>query len=302
MQIHGLRRRVETARAGGSGSGIIVHMLRFRISRYVAAAILAALTISVASSDVPAATTPATASASNWEIATAKPDAAIRLYAGPSLSSHVYTQLNNRDYRGFPTTLSVVSTKIVGTSAQTATGQTGGTAVTSQTGGTGVTGGTGKLWLRVVTASYQQGGPISLDNKLVWVPASEVDVSHTGYSVSVSLSRRTLILRDHGKVKGDWTVGIGAPDSPTPTGRYEITERVSGQSYCGCDVYGPGILGLSAMQLYGPEVPGQIALHGTNDPASIGADVSNGCIHCPPALISLLLRKLPLGTPVFISG
>jgi lipoprotein-anchoring transpeptidase ErfK/SrfK len=45
-----------------------------------------------------------------------------------------------------------------------------------------------------------------------------------------------------------------------------------------------------------------IGLHGTNEPDSIGRDVSHGCIRLRNRDITALAEKLPLGTPVRILG
>ena len=45
---------------------------------------------------------------------------------------------------------------------------------------------------------------------------------------------------------------------------------------------------------------GQVGIHGTNDPSSIGQDVSHGCIRVPNEVISQLNELLPLGTPVVV--
>ena len=47
---------------------------------------------------------------------------------------------------------------------------------------------------------------------------------------------------------------------------------------------------------------GVIGLHGTNDPSSIGGDVSSGCIRMQNDVIERLVNEigLPLGTPVEI--
>ena len=45
---------------------------------------------------------------------------------------------------------------------------------------------------------------------------------------------------------------------------------------------------------------GQVGVHGTNDPASIGEAVSHGCIRVPNDVASVLDERLPLGTPVRI--
>jgi lipoprotein-anchoring transpeptidase ErfK/SrfK len=45
---------------------------------------------------------------------------------------------------------------------------------------------------------------------------------------------------------------------------------------------------------------GVIGIHGTNDPSSIGTDVSHGCIRMSNEGITRLAKVLPLGTPVEI--
>ena len=71
------------------------------------------------------------------------------------------------------------------------------------------------------------------------------------------------------------------------------------------DLYGPYAYGLSG---YSPVLDSfrggeaVIGLHGTNDPASIGGDVSSGCLRMNNADVTALVKtyQLPLGTPVYI--
>jgi lipoprotein-anchoring transpeptidase ErfK/SrfK len=69
------------------------------------------------------------------------------------------------------------------------------------------------------------------------------------------------------------------------------------------DAYGAWALGLSGYsevhQTFGTG-DGQIALHGTYNPASLGLPVSNGCVRMDNEMITLLAETLPLGTPVTI--
>jgi hypothetical protein len=67
--------------------------------------------------------------------------------------------------------------------------------------------------------------------------------------------------------------------------------------------YGPYALGLSAHSDTLSEFGGgngQIGLHGTNDPATLGDAVSHGCVRLPNDVIAELAYELPLGTPVEI--
>jgi lipoprotein-anchoring transpeptidase ErfK/SrfK len=68
-------------------------------------------------------------------------------------------------------------------------------------------------------------------------------------------------------------------------------------------LYGPYAVGLSApsnvLYSFGGG-PGQVGIHGTNEPWALGADVSHGCVRISNAAISRLAALLPLGTPVEI--
>jgi lipoprotein-anchoring transpeptidase ErfK/SrfK len=97
-------------------------------------------------------------------------------------------------------------------------------------------------------------------------------------------------------------IGVGRSLSPTPTGRYFVTELLRPPDPHG--FYGPYAFGLSA---YSPVYTsfaggdGQVGIHGTSAPASIGHDVSHGCIRVANAVVARLARRLPLGTPVTIA-
>lgn len=96
-------------------------------------------------------------------------------------------------------------------------------------------------------------------------------------------------------------MAVGSVDDPTPSGRFYVTDRVRPPDPGGS--YGAFALGLSA---HSPTLSefgsgdGQIGIHGTNEPGSIGQAVSHGCIRVPADVVPLLAR-IPLGTPVMIT-
>ena len=68
--------------------------------------------------------------------------------------------------------------------------------------------------------------------------------------------------------------------------------------------YGPYAIGLAAHSDVLTEFAGgdgQVGIHGTDDPTSIGQDVSHGCLRVPNEVIRELAHLLPLGTPVTIA-
>src|SRR5204863_63362 len=65
---------------------------------------------------------------------------------------------------------------------------------------------------------------------------------------------------------------------------------------------GPGAVGISAVSTVftGWAQGGPIAIHGTNEPWSIGKAVSNGCIRLPNARLRRVFAQALSGTPVLI--
>jgi lipoprotein-anchoring transpeptidase ErfK/SrfK len=151
-------------------------------------------------------------------------------------------------------------------------------------------------WLGVVTTHVPNG-------RLGWIDsrADALATSTTRVRVTIDLSARRLVVRRGDRVLRRTTVGIGRPSSPTPVGRFAVTDKLPGARYG--SYYGCCILALSAHQ---PNLPAgwtggdRIAVHGTNDPGSIGAAASAGCPRARDADLRYLMRVVPLGAPVTV--
>lgn len=151
-------------------------------------------------------------------------------------------------------------------------------------------------WLGVATSALQNG-------RLGWLRADDpaARLSSVRVSLTLDLSRRKLVLKRGDRVLRRMTVGIGRAESPTPTGRFAVTDKLPGSRYG--SYYGCCIVALSAHQ---PRLPAgwrggdRIAVHGTNQPSSIGVPSSAGCPHASEADMRVLMGRVPLGTPVFI--
>jgi hypothetical protein len=160
----------------------------------------------------------------------------------------------------------------------------------------GVVGKSRGRWLAVTEAGV--GG-----NHVVWVDASAggLRYSRTRLQLEVDLSSRTLTLRRDRTVVRRVSVGVGAFGSPTPTGRFAVTDKLDGRSFSAA--YGCCILALSAIQ---PHLPAgwhggnRVAIHGTLSPSDFGRAVSAGCVHARHSDLRYLMRVVPLGTPVVI--
>jgi lipoprotein-anchoring transpeptidase ErfK/SrfK len=141
------------------------------------------------------------------------------------------------------------------------------------------------------------------NNELGWLKARDADVaeSRTPLSIRADLSERKLRLMRGKRVVHEATVAIGRPGSSTPTGRFAITDKIAGSRYG--SYYGCCILALSGKQ---PNLPpgwtggDRLAIHGTNDLGSIGQASSAGCLRARDEDLRPLMRRVPLGTPVFI--
>jgi lipoprotein-anchoring transpeptidase ErfK/SrfK len=141
------------------------------------------------------------------------------------------------------------------------------------------------------------------NGKLGWIDGRSDAVvrDRTKVSVRADLSRRTVELRVGRRTVERMRVSIGRPGSSTPTGRFAVTDKISGDRYG--PYYGCCILALSGTQ---PNLPAgwsggnRLAIHGTNAPGTIGAAASAGCLRGGEADLRTLMRRVPVGAPVFI--
>jgi lipoprotein-anchoring transpeptidase ErfK/SrfK len=93
-------------------------------------------------------------------------------------------------------------------------------------------------------------------------------------------------------------VGMGAPGTPTPKGRFWIRERPRGSG----GSFGPWAFGTSAYSNVLTDWPGGgvIGIHGTDQPGLIPGRPSHGCVRVPNRKVSRLAKLMPIGTPVRI--
>ncbi|WP_314647328.1 L,D-transpeptidase [uncultured Microbacterium sp.] len=145
-------------------------------------------------------------------------------------------------------------------------------------------------WLRVLLTQRPNGST-------GWIPAAAVRLSTTPYALVVTTSTNTLDLYEGGVKTQSFPVATGTGGTPTPTGRFALTELLAPTN----SGYGPFAYGVSAfseaLTSFGGG-PGQIGLHGTDDEGSIGSDASHGCIRMRNDDIVELAGILPLGTPI----
>lgn len=133
-----------------------------------------------------------------------------------------------------------------------------------------------------------------------YVRAGAVQVGRVRTRIVVDISERRLTFIRNGKRVLQTKIAVGSSATPTPTGGYYVNQRLIPTDTSG--PFGPGAIGVSAFSnvLTGWAQGGPIAIHGTNEPWSIGHPVSNGCIRVRNPVLKRLFAAVPAGTPVLI--
>ncbi|EIT87412.1 hypothetical protein A374_00520 [Fictibacillus macauensis ZFHKF-1] len=109
------------------------------------------------------------------------------------------------------------------------------------------------------------------------------------YEIYISVKHKTLILFKNQQPYKRYKIATGAILTPTPGGTYTIVNKDPETG----GPYGAMWMGLSAPH-YG--------IHGTNDPSSIGHNVSHGCVRMHNKDVLELASIVPIGTKVHIGG
>jgi lipoprotein-anchoring transpeptidase ErfK/SrfK len=163
-------------------------------------------------------------------------------------------------------------------------------------GDPGVTSAANNGWYKVVI-------PIRPNQGTGWVPASSVQLTQTPFRVFIDLAGRSIRVENNGATVFDSAVAVGTDENPTPVGASYVTELIQNTNPSGA--YGPYAFGLALHSETLTEFaggPGQVGVHGTNEPDLIGQAVSHGCIRLNnDDIVALQELGLPLGVPVFIS-
>jgi lipoprotein-anchoring transpeptidase ErfK/SrfK len=151
-------------------------------------------------------------------------------------------------------------------------------------------------WLEVLL-------PVRPNGSTGWIRAADVNVVSDPYRIDIALGAHKLSLYQGDTLVSEYPIGVGTAQTPTPGGKYYIKELLQPPNPNG--PYGAYAYGLSGFSNVLEEFnggDGVIGIHGTNDPSTIGTDVSHGCIRLTNEAITALVGVLPLGTPVQIEA
>lgn len=116
--------------------------------------------------------------------------------------------------------------------------------------------------------------------------------------IVVSIPDRKLALLENGQVVKVYQVAVGAPDSPSPSGDFQIARRLEKPTY-----YKPGVvIGPGPSNPLGPRWIGLnvkgFGIHGTNRPGSVGKNASHGCIRLRNRDVEDLFARVQVGDRV----
>ena len=125
--------------------------------------------------------------------------------------------------------------------------------------------------------------------------------------ILVRHNERKVYLYENGEIARSWTVAVGQPGYPTPTGVYSVTELRYMPTWInpapdtwGADMpaeIAPGPenpLGLRAINWSAPA----IRFHGTENIASLGTAASHGCVRMSNSDVIEFYDLIEVGTPI----
>jgi L,D-transpeptidase catalytic domain len=149
-------------------------------------------------------------------------------------------------------------------------------------------------------AWYRVQLPVRPNGTIGFVRARRLELAHVATRIVVDVSARRLTVYRGGRRVLRATVAVGSAATPTPLGRFYVNQRLIPDDPGG--PFGPAAIGISAFSnvLTGWTQGGPVAIHGTNEPWSIGRAVSNGCIRLPNATLERIYPWALAGTPVII--
>jgi lipoprotein-anchoring transpeptidase ErfK/SrfK len=140
-------------------------------------------------------------------------------------------------------------------------------------------------WLNVLL-------PIRPNGTDGWVRRSDVTLTANQFRIEVHLGAHEINVFDANQEVLSAPIGVGTGETPTPGGAFYIRSLIASTD----PVYGTYAFGLSGFSEVHESFnggPGDIGIHGTNNPDAVGTDVSNGCIRLTNDQVEALAGLLP---------
>jgi hypothetical protein len=126
-----------------------------------------------------------------------------------------------------------------------------------------------------------------------------------GEFIIINKSNNQLAYYNNNKLVKKFSVGTGRKPSYTPEGKFKIVNKIKNRPYYTDNIpggdprnpLGDRWLGLNAKGTWGTTY----AIHGNNNPKSIGGYVSAGCIRMFDEEVEWLFNQVEVNTPVIIT-
>ncbi len=153
----------------------------------------------------------------------------------------------------------------------------------------------------------------TLRAKTVEVPAKvNADSVWAGQPIAVTVSRdgKTVRVFKRGKLTKTYTVAVGSPEFPTPTGQFVVQSMQKNPAWNVPNSEWAGDLAGETIPGGDPRNPlvarwigfnGSVGFHGTASSGSLGTAASHGCIRMAPADVIDLFTRVNTGTPVLVA-
>jgi lipoprotein-anchoring transpeptidase ErfK/SrfK len=142
--------------------------------------------------------------------------------------------------------------------------------------------------------------PLRPNGSTGWVHTRDVTLETIHDRVDVDLALRMMTWSRDGVVLLQVAAAVGSTSTPTPAGTFFVTDVLPWNPSDGRGAWVVALNGHSDAYATFDGGDARIAIHGTNDPSSIGRAVSNGCVRLDAGPLDQLRSGVPLGTPVVI--
>ncbi|HEX6388380.1 MAG TPA: L,D-transpeptidase/peptidoglycan binding protein [Solirubrobacteraceae bacterium] len=128
--------------------------------------------------------------------------------------------------------------------------------------------------------------------------------------LTVSRDGKQVRVFRRGKVVRTYTVAVGSPEFPTPTGRFVVQTMQKNPAWNVPNSEWAGSLAGETIPGGDPRNPlvarwigfnGSVGFHGTASSGSLGTAASHGCIRMAPADVIDLFTRVSTGTPVYVA-
>lgn len=129
-------------------------------------------------------------------------------------------------------------------------------------------------------------------------------------AVTVSREQRRARVFRRGRLVKSYTVAVGSPEYPTPTGRFVVQTMQKNPAWNVPQSAWAGSLAGETIPSGDPRNPlvarwigfnGSVGFHGTASAGSLGSAASHGCIRMSPSDVIDLFERVRLSTPVLVA-